>query len=309
LKQIIKVGTRASPLALAQSNIFINSLKAKDSSLEFEIVKITTTGDRIQDRALSEAGGKGLFTKEVEEHLLEGKIDCAVHSMKDMPTQLPEGLIIPCLLPREDVRDAFFSFKSKTIEGLAKGSVIGTASLRRQAIIKSIRPDLEVKVFRGSVGTRIEKLKAGEVDATLLAVAGLNRLGKIDLAQQILEPEFMLPAVAQGAVGIEIREDDKYMREVISSVHSFETELRVTAERSFLEILDGSCKTPIAALMSMPDNQGRARLDILVARPNGDDVKKASYIMRVINIAEAVKLGQHAGSEIKSQLPENFFLS
>ena len=306
MENTLKVGTRASPLALAQAELFISSMQEQHPALSFEIVKITTTGDKIQDRALSEAGGKGLFTKEVEEHLLEGKIDFAVHSMKDMPTQLPEGLIIPCFLPREDPRDAFFSFKAKTIMELPQGAVVGTASLRRQSIVKSLRPDLKVVVFRGSVGTRLDKLKSGEVDATLLAAAGLKRLGKLDLAQELLEPEAMLPAVAQGTVGIEVRADNLKAQELLKAVHCQVTELRTVAERAFLEVLDGSCKTPLAALMSVPDNEHRARLDILVARPDGSDVKKASHIMEVKTVADAVKLGRYAGEEIKAKLPAGY---
>jgi hydroxymethylbilane synthase len=272
-----------------------------------EIVKIVTTGDKIQDRALSEVGGKGLFTKEIEEALLDGMIDCAVHSMKDMPTQLPPGLSIPCLLPREDVRDAFFSLKAETLDGLPPGSVIGTSSLRRQAIILARRPDLKTAILRGNVGTRLKKLEDGVVDATILAVAGLNRLGQSHLIKNILEPEVMLPAVAQGAVGIEVRENDARVKALLSAVHCNITELRVTAERAFLEVMDGSCKTPLAALLGVPDPQHRARFDVLVARPDGSDVRKESYLMRVSNTQEARQLGKHAGNELKAKLPAGYF--
>lgn len=305
--QKIKVGTRGSPLALAQAELFIRALREKHPALEAEIVKIVTSGDRIQDRALSEAGGKGLFTKEIEDALLDGSIDCAVHSMKDMPTQLPEGLTIPCLLPREDVRDAFFSRHAGGLAGLPEGAVVGTSSLRRQAIILSARPDVKVVTFRGNVGTRLKKLEEGEVDATLLAVAGLKRLGRQELIKDILDPAEMLPAVAQGAIGIEIRDADAGMKELLAAIHCRVTELRVVAERAFLAVMDGSCKTPLAALMQEPDPEGRARLDVLVARPDGTDVRKASYVMQVTNAAEAERLGRHAGEDLKRTLPRGYF--
>ncbi|HYD17744.1 MAG TPA: hydroxymethylbilane synthase, partial [Patescibacteria group bacterium] len=193
MKTHLKIGTRGSPLALAQTHLLIAALREKHEHLRaddaIEVVKIVTSGDRIQDRPLSEAGGKGLFTKEIEDALLAGEIDCAVHSMKDMPTQLPEGLSIPCLLPREDVRDAFFSHKSPTIAGLRQGAVVGTSSLRRQALVLAQRPDLKVVTFRGNVGTRLKKLEEGQVDATLLAVAGLKRLGQESLIQHYLSTD------------------------------------------------------------------------------------------------------------------------
>ena len=306
MKQTLKVGTRGSPLALAQTGILVEQLKLAHPGLTVEIVKIVTSGDRIQDRSLSEAGGKGLFTKEIEDALLDGTIDCAVHSMKDMPTQLPPGLVISCLPAREDPRDAFFSLKATTIDELPTGAVVGTSSLRRQAIVLARRPDLKVAVLRGNVGTRLKKLEEGVVDATLLAVAGLKRLGQGHLAVNILEPEVMLPAVAQGSVGIEVRDNDERVKKILSVIHCYVTELRVTAERAFLAAMDGSCKTPLAALMSVPDPQNRARFDILVARPDGTDVKKASYVAQVSNLHEARELGRHAGEELKAKLPAGY---
>lgn len=308
MTKVIKVGTRGSPLALAQTEMFIAMLKKKHPQLQkdgaVEIVRIVTSGDKIQDRALSEAGGKGLFTKEIEDALLAGEIDCAVHSMKDMPTQLPDGLSIPCLLPREDPRDAFFSLKAKTLDDLPKGAVVGTSSLRRQAIVLARRPDLKVVIFRGNVGTRLKKLEEGIVDATLLAVAGLKRLGQGDLVKSILEPDVMLPAVAQGAVGIEIRSSDASMKELLSAVHCPVTELRVTAERAFLAVMDGSCKTPLAALMSVPDKDHLVSFDVLKAEPDGSNVKKLSYHEKVSNVNEAEKLGQRAGQDLQAALAE-----
>ena len=300
------IGTRGSPLALAQTEILRAALREKHPGLATEVVKIVTTGDKIQDRPLSEAGGKGLFTKEIEEALLAGTIDCAVHSMKDMPTFLPEGLIIPCLLPREDPRDAFFSLKAKTLQDLPPGAVVGTSSLRRQSVVLAQRPDLKVTVLRGNVGTRLKKLEEGMVDATLLAVAGLNRLGLGHLVKNILEPEVMLPAVAQGAIGIEVRAADRRVRNILSSVHCAATELRVTAERAFLEVMDGSCKTPLGALMRVPEADQTARFDVLVARPDGSDVKTASYHEKVPDVAAARALGIRAGQALKSQLPPGY---
>jgi hydroxymethylbilane synthase len=303
MKTILKIGTRSSPLALAQTELLIAVLRQKHPELcaagAVEIVKITTTGDKIQDRALAELGGKGMFTKEIEDALLSGAIDCAVHSMKDMPTQLPEGLEIACLLPREDPRDAFFSLKAKTLADLPTGAVVGTSSLRRQAIILAMRPDLKIEILRGNVGTRLRKLDEGIVDATLLAVAGLKRLGQGHLIQSILELEVMLPAVAQGAVGIETRIGDDRVNKLLAAVHCPVTELRVTAERAFLTVMDGSCKTPIAALMSEPDPQHRVRFDVLVANPDGSHMRKLSYIATVSNMYEALQLGRTAGQEMK----------
>ncbi len=302
----LKIGTRASPLALAQVDLLGKALEAAHPQVEIEVVKITTSGDRIQDRALSEAGGKGLFTKEIEEALLDGGIDCAVHSMKDMPTKLPEGLVIPCLLPREDPRDAFFSRHEGSLDDLPQGATVGTSSLRRQAIVLARRPDLKVALLRGNVGTRLKKLEDGAVDATLLAVAGLKRLGQEHLIKNILEPDVMLPAVAQGAVGIEVRENDAETREILAAVHCKVTELRVTAERAFLDVMDGSCKTPLAALLAVPDAHNRAKFDVLVARPDGSDVKTASYTAEVPDLKAAAALGRKAGEELKAQLPKGY---
>ena len=305
-KTSVVIGTRGSPLALVQAELLATALRQKhphltaSDAIRLEI--IVTSGDRIQDRPLSEAGGKGLFTKEIEEALLDGRIDCAVHSMKDMPTQLPEGLSIPCLLPRDDVRDAFFSSKANSIDALPEGAIVGTSSLRRQAIILARRPDLKVVTFRGNVGTRLKKLSEGVVDATLLAVAGLNRLGQQHLVQHILEPDVMLPAVAQGAIGIEIRDNDHAMRALLEPIHCYVTELRVTAERAFLAIMDGSCRTPLAALLSITDPQGRARFDEQSATPDGSRVEQVSYLMSIRNLAEARHLGETAGRELQKKM-------
>ncbi len=309
MKAPLRIGTRASPLALAMTDMFIADLHKHHHGYPVEVVKIITSGDKNQaaNVSLSAVGGKGLFTKEIEEALSAGVIDCAMHSMKDMPTHLPDGLCITALMPRGDVRDAFFSPKAKTLDDLPKGAVIGTSSLRRQSIVLARRPDLKVVTFRGNVDTRLQKLADGVVDATLLAVSGLERLGKAQLIQHILEPDVMLPAVAQGAIGIEARIDDKATRALLAPVHCKVTELRVTAERAFLDVMDGSCKTPLAALMGVPDASGKASFDVLVARPDGSDVKRASYRETVLTLAEAEALGRRAGMKLKTQLPAGYF--
>ncbi|PPR18187.1 MAG: Porphobilinogen deaminase, partial [Alphaproteobacteria bacterium MarineAlpha10_Bin3] len=209
MANILKIGTRGSPLALIQANDVRDRLLAAHDGLEVEIIVIRTTGDRIQDRPLADIGGKGLFIKEIEEALFDGGIDLAVHSMKDVETQLPEGLGIAVILPREDPRDAFISNRAASLSELPAGATVGTSSLRRQAQIRHARPDLRVVSFRGNVETRLRKLDEGEADATLLAIAGLRRLGMADVATQIMDIDEMLPAVAQGAVGVETRINDR----------------------------------------------------------------------------------------------------
>lgn len=310
--QTVKLGTRGSPLALAQTRMVAALLLRHHPDLDVQIVTITTTGDRIQDRALADAGGKGLFTKEIEEALLDGRIDAAVHSMKDMPTWLPKGLTIGCVLPREDARDVLFSRHAgvngqpATLNDLPHGAVVGTASLRRQAIVQSIRPDLKVVVFRGNVGTRLAKLHAGEVDATLLAQAGLNRLNISEPSAYALSIDEMLPAAAQGIVGVEIRENDSRLQTLLAPCNCAITELSLVAERAFLDVMDGSCRTPIAAHMQTPDPQGRARFDVLVARPGGSEVVRDSYIMEVRHVGDAERLGRHAGDVMRAKLPADF---
>jgi len=308
MKKILKIGTRASPLAVAQAEAVAQALKLKHPDISAEIVKIVTSGDKTQagNRPLSESGNKGLFTKEIEDALIAKDIDCAVHSMKDMPGLLPEGLVISCLLPRGDPRDAFLSHKAKTLDDLPHGATVGTASVRRQAIILSLRPDLKVVTFRGNIDTRLKKLKDGVVDAAVLGLAGLERIGLGSAVASIFDPDIMLPAVAQGAVGVEIRADDAAMRELLSAVHCSVTELRVTAERAYLAVLDGSCRTPLAALMEEPDPEGRARLWTLAASPDGRVVRKHSYMMSVKHAGDAQRLGDYAGREMKKTLPKGF---
>ncbi len=246
----IRIGTRGSPLALAQARLVRDRLMALHGLDEdrFQISVIKTSGDQIQDRPLSEAGGKGLFTKEIEDALRDGSIDLAVHSAKDMATRLPDGLDIGAVLEREDVRDAFISLRYQSLAELPEGARVGTSSLRRQAQVKRLRPDLEVVGFRGNVETRLAKLENGVADATFLAVAGLKRLGKADRITSVVATAEMLPAVAQGAILVEIRADDFPCRELVAPLNHQETALCIVAERSFLARLDGSCRTPIAGL-------------------------------------------------------------
>lgn len=303
MSQKLRIGTRASPLALAQVDLLIAALEKSHPDIACEIVPITTTGDKSQaaNTPLPENGGKGFFLKELEEALIGKSIDCAVHSMKDVPGYLPEGLAIPCILPRNDPRDAFFSKKAKTIHDLPQGAVVGSTSPRRAAIILSIRPDLEVVTFRGNIDTRLKKLEEGIVDATILAVAGLNRLGRAELLENILEPEVMLPAVGQGAIGIEIREGDEKTRALLTPANCAVSQLRVTAERAYLTAMGGSCKTALAALMSVPDKDGNIAFNALFAMPDGSGIKKAAYREKISTLAEATALGQRASAEILSR--------
>ncbi len=250
----LKIGTRGSPLALAQAYETRTRLMAAFDLPEaaFEVVVIKTTGDNRAmidaDRPLKEIGNKGLFTKEIEEALLSGEIDIAVHSMKDMPVEQPEGLVLDCYLPREDTRDAFVSLRYKTIADLPKGAVVGTSSLRRKAQLLNRRPDLTVVEFRGNVQTRLKKLGDGLAEATFLAMAGLNRLDMEEVPKAAIPTDEMLNAVAQGAIGIERRTDDTRARDMLAAIHDRDTGLCLAAERAFLGALDGSCETPIAGL-------------------------------------------------------------
>jgi len=261
----MRIGTRGSPLALAQAHETRDRLCAAFSlpAEAFEVVVIRTTGDRVLDRPLKELGGKGLFTKEIEEDLLAGRIDIAVHSMKDMPVVQPDGLVLDCYLPREDVRDAFVSLDARGLGELGRGAVVGTSSLRRRAQLLHKRPDLEVVEFRGNVQTRLKKLADGVARATFLAMAGLRRLGAADVPAHPIEPRVMLPAVAQGAIGIERRADDARAEEMLAAIHDAPTATRLAAERAFLARLDGSCETPIAGLAEIEGDTLWLRGEIL----------------------------------------------
>ncbi|GIL40790.1 hydroxymethylbilane synthase [Roseiterribacter gracilis] len=306
LDRPLRIGTRGSPLALAQARETAARLVAAHPGLPApELVPIKTTGDRIQDRTLAEAGGKGLFTKELDEALLDNRVDLAVHSMKDVPTRLCDGTELFALLPREDPRDAWFARdKVSTLLTLPAGSVVGTASLRRQALVLHARPDLRVVPLRGNVQTRLAKLDAGDVDATLLAVAGLNRLGHAELIQHALDPTELLPAVAQGAVGCVARAGDETVAALLAALDCAATRQRVEAERALLTVLDGSCRTPIAALAMLVD--GRLILDGLVASPDGARVFQTR---KEGPAAHAAAIGEEAGFALKAQMPADLFLA
>ncbi|MEQ6250746.1 hydroxymethylbilane synthase [Sulfitobacter sp. HNIBRBA3233] len=302
--QPLKIGTRGSPLALAQAHETRERLaKAFDLPFEaFSIVVIKTTGDKIIDRPLKEIGGKGLFTREIEADLLSGQIDIAVHSMKDMPTLQPEGLLLDTYLPREDVRDAFISPTATGLDDLAEGTKIGTSSLRRRAQLMVKRPDLEVVEFRGNLQTRLMKLDQGVAAATFLAMAGLNRLGMDDVPKTAIETDVMLPAVAQGAIGIERRADDTRMAEMLSAIHDTPTGQRLAAERSFLLTLDGSCETPIAGLAELEGGTLHLRGEVL--RPDGSEALDDAVSCPIEDGPEA---GRVMAEKLLAQAGDGFF--
>ncbi len=300
----IRIGTRGSALARAQAET-ARSLLCEVCGLPpegAELVVIRTTGDARRDRPLADIGGKGLFTKEIEEALSAGAIDVAIHSMKDMPTVLPEGLMVAALLPREDARDAFLSPHVKTPGALPRGATVGTSSLRRRAQLLHQRPDLNIVPYRGNVDTRLKKLGRGEVDATLLAQAGLNRLGLGDRASTVLEPEEMLPAIAQGAIAIECRAADKRQRERLAVLDDADTAVCVAAERAFLAALDGSCRTPIAALAQMQTDELWLRGSLI--RPDGGERHDGERRGRR---ADAEVMGHDLGAELGARSGPGFF--
>ncbi len=266
----IRIGTRKSKLALAQSHWIGEQLKSKWPELEVEFIKITTKGDKILDVPLAQVGGKGLFVKEIEEALLTKTIDIAVHSLKDVPTELPDGLEVSIFPKREDPRDALISKNNLKLAELPEGSKVGTSSLRRQAQLKAFRPDLHIESLRGNLDTRINRLDQGDFDAIVVAAAGLSRLGKIDRVSEFLDPELMLPAIGQGALGIELRSEDQSVKEVLSTIHHEETSICVKAERAFLLRLEGGCQVPIGALANL--NGTELSLEGLVADEQGQQV-------------------------------------
>ena len=300
----IRIGTRGSPLALAQAREVEARLAAAHGagSFAYEIRVIRTSGDRIQDRPLAEAGGsKGFFTKEIEEALLAAEIDIAVHSMKDMPTLLVPGLKVSCYLPRQDVRDAFIGRGVATLAELAPGAVLATSSLRRQAQVRRLRPDLAVISMRGNVETRLKKLTDGVANATILAMAGLNRLGLQDRVSSPISVDLMLPAVAQGAVGIETRADDVAMARLLAPINHWPTALAVAAERAFLAKLDGSCRTPIAGLAELVDAELVFRGMILT--PDGGEWHQT---LRQGPRQDAIALAEDAAAELLAKAGPNF---
>ncbi len=300
----LKIGTRGSPLALAQAHETRARLMEAFGLPEdaFAITVIKTTGDRVLDRPLKEIGGKGLFTREIEDALLDGSIDIAVHSMKDMPTLQPGGLMIGCYLPREDVRDAFVSPAFASLADLPQGATVGSSSLRRRAQLAHRRPDLKLVEFRGNVQTRLNKLNDGVAAATFLAMAGLNRLGMAHVARSAIAPEEMLPAVAQGAIGIERRANDPRAEAMLAAIHHIPTGERLAAERAFLRTLDGSCQTPIAGLALHAGGGLWLRGEIL--RPDGSDVIRGE---RRCALTDAADAGEDLARDLLAQAPKGFF--
>lgn len=303
-RPFVRIGTRGSPLALWQAHETQKRLAAAHGvpvdAIEITIIK--TSGDIIQDRPLAEVGGKGLFTKEIEQALFDESVDLAVHSAKDMETALPDGLVLTACLPREDVRDAFICKKATTLAELPAGSVVGTASLRRGAMVKRLRPDIEVVSIRGNVDTRLRKVESGEVDATLLALAGLKRLGMADRVTSLFDPVVFLPAVGQGAVAIECRANDSRTREILAAIDDAETRTALTAERAFLGALDGSCRTPIAGHATLSGD--RIFLRGLIVKTDGTVAHETS---REGLATDAAALGADAGRELKDRGGPDFF--
>ena len=316
MQQTLKIGSRGSPLAMVQARLVqrligeSRGIAPDDYDAQIPIHVFTTTGDVLTGR-LSQSGGKGLFVKELDEALADGRIDLAVHSVKDVPTALDPIFSLTAILPREDPRDAFISLSAKSLMDLPQGAVLGTASLRRQAQAARLRPDLKMALLRGNVGTRLSRLSAGDCAATFLAVAGLNRLGQSDVITQAIEPEIMLPAPAQGAVGIQIRSADKDIAVKLSALHDPETALAITAERAFLKALDGSCRTPIAALAQIdgadlrfrgqalsPDGRHSFERDVIISIPEGfgDDAQHDAY---ALGYSLGVEIRNEAGSAIQ----------
>ncbi len=302
--QPLNIGTRGSLLALAQANEVRDRLAAAfDLPFEaFTIVVIKTTGDKIIDRPLKEIGGKGLFTREIEAALLEGSIDIAVHSMKDMPTLQPGGLVIDTYLPREDCRDAFISPHLKSIADLPQGAVVGTSSLRRRAQVKLRRPDLEVVEFRGNLQTRLKKLDDGVAEATFLAMAGLNRLKMDEVPKASVDTDDMLPAIAQGAIGVERRNNDSRAADMLAAIHDPATGEQLAAERAFLATLDGSCETPIAGLAELNGTNMRLRGQVL--RPDGSDAIGDDV---TCTISDGAAAGEDMARKLLAQAGPGFF--
>ena len=296
----LRIGTRGSPLALAQTHMVRRLLAEAHGIAEdrIEVVVIRTTGDAIQDRPLSESGGKGLFTKELDAALLASEIDLAVHSSKDLPTVLPDGLCVTGYLPREDVRDALITRHGASLADLPQGATLGTASLRRGAQAKRLRPDLQLTLLRGNVETRLRKAESGEIDATLLALAGLKRLGLADRAAGVLSLDDFLPAVGQGAIGVTTRTEDHATRVALGAILDGDTHFTVTAERAFLRVLDGSCRTPIAGHARMEGERLVFKGTVLRA-----DGSQAWDIEDSGDPDEAEAIGARAGQRLLDVMP------
>ena len=302
---ILRIGSRGSPLALYQARAVRDRLAAAHGvdPARISIEAIRTTGDVVQDRPLAEAGGKGLFTKEIEEALLAGRIDLAVHSAKDVPTFLPPGLMLCAYLPREDARDVFISAKAKSLRELPAGAVVGTASPRRQAVVKWLRPDLRVVSLRGNVETRLRKLREGHADATILALAGLKRLQLTDAVATVMNDDEFLPAAGQGAIVVEAREDDSKTRALLPHIDDPDTHTALTCERAFLAVLDGSCRSPIAGHATLAG--GTVQFRVMIMKPDGSQYLETA---RSGNRSDADAIGTEAGRELKERAGPDFFV-
>lgn len=299
---LIRIGTRKSRLALAQAEIVSQKLTAAFPTLMIELVPMTTTGDRNTDKVLADIGGKGLFTKELEEDLMRGNIDIAVHSLKDMETHLPAGLTIGAVLERDDPRDALVANDKHTLATLPQGARIGTSSLRRAAQIIIARPDIRIVPFRGNVNTRIAKLKADEVDGTLLALAGLKRINMENEVTEILDTIRFIPAAGQGSIAIECRKDNVLLQEMLSAISHIPTHYAMIAERSLLATIDGSCRTPIGAYAYIIN--GKLHLDAMIAKPDGSAQARAS---RQGDVKDAAAMGADAGAELLAHGGKDWF--
>ena len=301
-----RIGTRGSPLAMAQTHETRDRLAAVHGLPPemFEIVILSTKGDRITDRSLAEIGGKGLFTEELEEQLLSGDLDFAVHSSKDMPTKLPDGLFLSAFLPREDIRDAFVGRSAKRLVDLPQGATVGSSSLRRQALIRRLRPDIDVITYRGQVETRLRKLAEGQVDGTLLAFAGLKRLGMEHVPTELLDPEEFPPAPAQGAICVEARIGDDRINTLLAAIDDPRTHEAVSCERGFLATLDGSCRTPIAGYAQSDGTH--IRFAGMILTPDGTTFHQIEIDGKA---ADAERLGQEAGERIRAKAGPGFFSS
>lgn len=306
VKRKLRIGTRGSRLALTQTNLVVEALRRAHPGLEIETIEILTSGDwspaQGETRLMEAKGGKGQFAHEIEQRILSGEIDCGVHSLKDMPSFLPDGLVIDHFLPREDSRDAFCSVKYKGLDELPEGAVVGTSSLRRQAFLLAKYPYVKIVPLRGNVPTRLEKMAQGQVDATFLAVAGLNRLGLSDHATSVLSAEDFLPACGQGIIGVEIKAQDEWVREIFDAISCHMTAKVAVAERAALQVLDGSCHTPVGAYATVDGD--KMVLRVAVAMTDGTEFFEDRIEGPVLTVEDARTLGQVIGHRLKPKLPE-----
>mgnify|MGYP000411249690 CR=1 FL=1 len=310
--QKLRVGTRGSRLALIQTEMVCDLLRAAHPGIELETVVIKATGDwtpaQGEVRLSEQAGGKGQYVQNIEDYIRSGRIDIGVHSCKDVPTHMPADLVIDHFLARGDARDAFISNKALSLDELPEGAVVGTSSVRRQAVILNRRPDLKVVTFRGNVDTRLEKLNNGQVDATILAAVGLQRMGREEVISSYIEPEAMLPAVGQGTIALECRKGDSVISDLLDAINHKETHIITVAERAVLAVLDGSCGTPIGSYAFFPE-AGKMRLRAFIATPDGHEIFHSDETAPVKTVDDAYALGLRVGRSLKSLVPEAVLLA